>query len=45
MINSKSPNKLEATEFVVNYISNFDGQYGMFLGEKRYGKSRRVCIY
>lgn len=35
MINSKSPNKLEATEFVVNYIGSFDGQYGMFLGERR----------
>ena len=35
MINAKSKNKLEATEFVVNYIGNFEGQYGMFLGEKR----------
>ncbi|PNE23417.1 sugar ABC transporter substrate-binding protein [Mesotoga sp. Brook.08.YT.4.2.5.1] len=35
MINSKSPNKLEATEFVVNYIGSFEGQYGMFLGERR----------
>ncbi|MFA6975705.1 MAG: extracellular solute-binding protein, partial [Mesotoga sp.] len=35
MINSKSSSKLEATEFVVNYIGSFDGQYGMFLGERR----------
>lgn len=35
MINSKSSNRLEATEFVVNYIGSFQGQYGMFLGERR----------
>ncbi|MCP5460365.1 MAG: maltose ABC transporter substrate-binding protein [Thermotogae bacterium] len=35
MINAKSKNKLEATEFVVNYIGSFEGQYGMFLGERR----------
>ncbi|HPI16190.1 MAG: maltose ABC transporter substrate-binding protein [Thermotogaceae bacterium] len=35
MINAKSSNKLEATEFVVNYIGSYEGQYGMFLGERR----------
>ncbi len=35
MINAKSRNKLEATEFVANYIGGFEGQYGMFLGERR----------
>jgi len=35
MINAKSRNKLEAIEFAVNYIGSFQGQLGMFLGERR----------
>ena len=35
MVNAKSKNKLEAIEFAVNYIGSFDGQYGMFVGERR----------
>ena len=35
MINSKSKNKLEAIEFVVNYIGSYRGQYGIFEAERR----------
>ncbi len=35
MVNAKSKNKLEALEFVVNYIGSFEGQKAMFEGERR----------